>query len=53
MRKPSRAASFTSEVVTSFWKSTKALPTESFTCQNGAKPVLSSSATGAAPLARR
>ena len=27
MRKPSRAASLTSDVVTSFWKSTKALPT--------------------------
>ncbi len=46
MRKPSRAASFTSEAVTSFWRSTKALPAESLTCQNGAKPALSSSAFG-------
>jgi len=35
MRKPSRAASFTSDTVTSFWKSTNALPFEPLTYQSG------------------
>ena len=44
MRKPSRAASFTSDTVTSFWKSTKALPRLPSTCHTGLATALSSAA---------
>jgi hypothetical protein len=47
VRKPSRAASFTSDTVTSFWKSTKALPRPFSTSQTGLASVLSSLAAGA------
>ena len=44
MRKPSRTASFTSDTVTSFWKSTKALPRLPSTCHTGLATALSSAA---------
>ena len=50
MRKPSRAASFTSDTVTSFWKSTNALPRLFSTCHTGLAVPLSLSALAAGPL---
>ena len=51
MRKPSRAASFTSDTVTSFWKSTNALPRLLATCHSGLGVASASSATAGAPRA--